>query len=195
VKRLAVVCLAALVLAGPVSTSANAESPSTTVCRNKIINEWEGTGRIRTTYPLACYTAALAYVKKQADLRTYSSIVQDIRAALLARKARSSGKKAPTFVGKAVKPQTTTSAAGPVSGSGGSGSGGTGTGSGGPTTTGPGGTGTGSSGPGTTLSSQQDSGGSSGTPLPVLILGGVAIVLVAAGAIGTGIRHSRRRGA
>jgi cobalamin biosynthesis Mg chelatase CobN len=181
VKRLAVLCLAALVLAGPVS-AADAATPSTTACRNKIINEWEGTGRIKTTYPVACYTAALAYVKKQADLSTYSSIAQDIRAALLARKARAAGKTAPTFVGKPVKHTTTTSSTGTGAGPGGTG------GAGGP------GSG-GSGGSGTTLSGTNDTGGSSGTPLPVIILGGVAIVLVAAGAIGTGIRHARRRGA
>ena len=190
-KRLAVVCLAALVLAGPASTRAHAATPSTTACRNKIINEWEGTGRIRTTYPLACYTAALAYVKKQADLSTYSSIAQDIRAALLARKARAAGKTAPTFVGKPVKHSTTTTGTGAGPGTGGSGPGGTGTSGGG----GPVAPGSGGSGPaGTTLSSQTSSSSSSGTPLPVLILGGVAIVLVAAGAIGTAVRH-RRRGA
>jgi cobalamin biosynthesis Mg chelatase CobN len=180
VKRLAVVCLAALVVAGPVSAGAHAAAPSRTACRNKIINEWEGTGRIRTTYPLACYTAALAYVKKQADLSTYSSIAQDIRAALLARKARAAGKTAPTFVGKLVKHHTTTTGGATGSGSDGSGSGGSGSG--------------GSGSGGTTLSSETSTGGSSGTPLPVLILGGVAIVLVAAGAIGTAVRH-RRRGA
>lgn len=179
-KRLVVLCLAALVLAGPVSAGAHAATPSTTACRNKIINEWEGTGRIRTTYPLACYTAALAYVKKQADLSTYSSIAADIRAALLARKARAEGKTAPTFVGKPVKHSTTTTGTTTGPGSGGTGSGGSGTG--GPATG------------GTTLSSETSTGGSSGTPLPVLILGGVAIVLVAAGAIGTAVRH-RRRGA
>jgi hypothetical protein len=187
VKRLAVVCLAALVLAGLVGASANsAVKPSTTVCRNKIINEWEGTGRIKTTYPLACYTAALAYVKKQADLSTYSSIAGDIRAALLARKARAAGKTAPTFVGKAVKRHTTTTTT--VTGGGGpGGSGGSrgGSGPGGPLPQG--------NGSGSVTVGANDTGGSSGTPLPVLVLGGVAIVLVAAGAIGTGVRHSRRR--
>jgi hypothetical protein len=184
VKRLAVLCLAALALAGPVGAAAHAATPSTTACRNKIINEWEGTGRIKTTYPVACYTAALAYVKKQADLSTYSSIAQDIRAALLARKARAAGKTAPTFVGKPVKhTTTTTSGTGTDTGPGGPGSSGGGPGSGGP------------GGSGTTLSGTNDTGGSSGTPLPVIILGGVAIVLVAAGAIGTGVRHARRRGA
>lgn len=214
-KRLAVLCLAALVVAGPASAGAHAATPSTTACRNKIINEWEGTGRIRTTYPLACYTAALAYVKKQADLSTYSSIAQDIRAALLARKARAAGKTAPTFVGKPVKHSTSTTGTvtGPGSGgtgsggsgSGGTGSGGAGSGSGGSGGSGSGGSGPGASGPGgsgagagsgagggTTLSSQTNTGGSSGTPLPVLILGGVAIVLVAAGAVGTAVRHRRR---
>ena len=34
---------------------------------------------------------------------------------------------------------------------------------------------------------------SGGAPLPVLVLGGLALALVAAGAIGAGVRHSRSR--
>jgi hypothetical protein len=191
VKRLALLCLAAFALAGPVGAAAHAAtSPATTVCRNKIINEWEGTGRIRTTYPVACYRAALAYVKGKADLSTYSSIADDIRAALAARQARAAGQTTPRFVGKPIKHHTTTSAtgAGPVTGGGG------GAGSGG----GPGSGGSGSGSPGsggTGVAAPASSSGGSGTPLPVLILGGVAIVLVAAGAIGTGVRHARRRSA
>ena len=32
-----------------------------------------------------------------------------------------------------------------------------------------------------------------GAPLPILVLGGVALALVAAGAIGAGVRHARSR--
>jgi hypothetical protein len=33
----------------------------------------------------------------------------------------------------------------------------------------------------------------SNAPLPILVLGGIALVLAAAGAVGTGVRHVRRR--
>jgi hypothetical protein len=33
-----------------------------------------------------------------------------------------------------------------------------------------------------------------GAPLPIIVLGGIALALVAAGAIGVGVRHARGRG-
>jgi hypothetical protein len=171
-----------LALAVPAGAAA-AKKPSTTVCRNKIINQWEGTGKISTTYPVACYKAALKYVKGKADIATYSSLSDDIRLALQAALERTKGEKnVPLDVGKHYNTSNTT----------GSGSKGGGTSH---TTTSAVVTKPPASGGGTPSSASPTSDSGSGTPLPILVLGGVAIALIAAGAIGTGVRYQRRRGA
>jgi hypothetical protein len=146
---------------------------ATLVCRNKIINEWEGTGKIETTYPLVCYHSAITFVSGHADLTEYSSLGDDIRLALQAALNRSHGETVPLKVGKHYGKNVPTK-----------------------------GTGTSSIGPGKTPTTGEttptvavaDTGSSSSsTPLPILILGGLAIVLIAAGAIGAGVRYQRRR--
>lgn len=149
-------------------------SPAALVaCRNKIINEWEGTGKIETTHPVECYRAALTFVSGHADLTEYSSLSDDVRLALQAALSRSHGHKVPLLVGKhygkggSIHPVglTTTANHKPPP-----------------------------NGKDSTLptSAAADTGSGSGTPLPVLILGGLALALIAAGAIGTGVRYKRR---
>jgi len=194
VKRLLLAATAALVLAAPATATPRHANDSTTtaatttesattklspaalvVCRNKIINEWEGTGKIETTHPVECYRAALAFVSGHADLTEYSSLSDDVRLALQAALSRSHGHKVPLLVGKHYGKGGNIH---PV----------------GLTTTGknhkppP-------KGKDSTLptSAATDTGSGSGTPLPVLILGGLALALIAAGAIGTGVRYKRRR--
>jgi hypothetical protein len=191
VKRLASLCLAAFVLAGPAGAATKPTTTTTSTsggkavggkatvaCRNRIINQWEGTGKISTSYPVACYKAALTFVAKQQDLSTYSSLGDDIRLALQARLRAGKGVKVPSLV---VDPKYVSKINKHRGGS---------------TTTGPGTTdGTGGyTSVTTTLAQGESSNSSSGTPLPILVLGGIAIVLVAAGAIGTGVRYQRRRG-
>jgi hypothetical protein len=204
VRPLLLVSLAALALAAPAFGAKPAKKPAsghaTTVCRNRIINQWEGTGKIKTTYPIACYRAALAFVNGKADLSTYSSLGDDIKLALQSALQRQKGdRKVPLDVGTHYntknQPGTT------VAGGGSNGGGGT------PTTTGggaaAGGGGTTTTGPvitkppaqghptGQALGPVDDSG--SGTPLPLIVLGALALALIAAGAIGSGIRWHRRR--
>lgn len=183
VRRYLLSGLAVLALVVPAGATA-AKKPSTTVCRNKIINQWEGTGKIKTTYPIACYKAALKYVHGKADISTYSSLSDDIKLALQAALERKKGdKQVPLDVGKHYNGKNTTGSKG----------GGTTT----KTTTTTGGV-TISKPPrggagGTPQSASPTSDSGSGTPLPILVLGGVAIALIAAGAIGTGVRYQRRR--
>jgi len=49
-------------------------------CWRQIQNEWVETDHVSSTYPLHCYREAIAHVPE--DLRVYSSIVDDIMAAL-----------------------------------------------------------------------------------------------------------------
>jgi hypothetical protein len=155
-------------------------------CRNKVFNDWYADGKIASTYPIACYRDALKHLP--VDARVYSSLNDDIRAALRAAVRRSHGLTEPQQVGHGfaalgagnVKGATATipeephdPSAIPVSPS--------------PTTTKPTTT-TASAVSPTTADS------SSGVPLPIIILGAIAIALAAAGAIGVGVRHWRGRG-
>lgn len=179
-RRYLILALAALALVVPAGAAA-AKKPSTTVCRNKIINQWEGTGKIKTTYPIACYKAALKYVHGKADISTYSSLSDDIKLALQAALERKKGdKQVPLDVGKHYNGKNTGSKGGGKT---------TSTTGGGVTISKPpqGGAG------GTPQAGSPTSDSGSGTPLPILVLGGVAIALIAAGAIGTGVRYQRRR--
>jgi hypothetical protein len=164
--------------------TANASAP----CRDRIYNDWYKDGKIASTYPLACYRDAIKHVPRDADI--YSSLKDDIRSALQAAEERAQGKRVPTSVGHglptqaasevknasivkrtptktgtAKTPPAHTPAPDPKSR---------------PTTT------LASAAPASTTSS------SSGLPVPILILGGLALVLAATGAIGAGVRHFRR---
>jgi len=145
-------------------------------CANKIIDDWYKDGRVDGTYELHCYEEAINSLPE--DVRQYSSAREDIERALQA--ALRSG--APTGT--------------PGGGSGGS-SGGSGT-----STTGSGGkdrptgskTTTTSTGTDTTSTTGDDgtleaapgdeSSDASSVPLPLIVLGGLALLLLAAGGAG-----------
>jgi hypothetical protein len=140
-------------------------------CRNRVFNDWYKDGKIASTYPVGCYRDALKHIPLDADI--YSSLKDDIRAALRAAIRRSHGLSAPRVVGKGFSSLTgagsvkgkvvpiskrsphdpSTVSAAPVA----------------------------------------DTSSSDGVPLPILVLGAIAIALVAAGAIGLGVRHTRNR--
>jgi hypothetical protein len=147
-------------------------SASTSPCRNKIFNDWYPDGKIASTYPVSCYRDALKHMPP--DAAVYSSLGADVRAAMRAAIRRANGLSAPVQVGHGSKAigagnveAALTSTKKPQD----------------PT-----------SGVATTASgSPVAATGGSGTPLPILVLGGIAIALVAAGAIGAGVRHARGR--
>lgn len=167
-KRLALLVLAVAAFGLP--SVAHAAVP----CRDRIYNDWYADGKVATTYPIACYKDAIAHIP--ADAKIYSNLSQDIHTALVAALAREHGKTVPAEVGKGesdVEPtgqhavnQSTTIAT--------------------PTTT---------HAPTTTADAVGDTGsGSSGLPLPIIVLGALAVLLAAAGAIGAGVRHFRGGG-
>jgi hypothetical protein len=135
-----------------------------TSCRDRIYNDWYADGRIASTYPIACYRQALAHVP--GDARIYSSLLTDIRAALQAALARQQGKTVPALIGKGF-PRA--SGHGRVLGV------------------------ALAYGPASPGHRSSIASTATGAPLPILVLGGVAIALAAAGAIGTGVRYARRR--
>lgn len=137
-------------------------------CRDRIYNEWYATGKISTKYPLACYRDALRHIPL--DAKVYSNLVSDIESALQAARRRLNGLRVPPAVGAGRKPsglfgtKAALKSIGPMSADHGR----------------------------VAAASTSDSPISS-LPLPILVLGGVAIALAAAGAIGTGVRRVRRR--
>ena len=67
-------------------------------CRDRIYNDWYHDGKIATTYPIACYRDALKQVPT--DAREYSSLADDIRAAMQGALAREHGQtKVPAQIG------------------------------------------------------------------------------------------------
>jgi len=169
-KRLALFAL--LLAAVAVPGTAHGAVP----CRDRIYNDWYGDGKIDTTYPIACYKDALKHIP--ADARIYSSLSDDITSAMQGALARLHGKKnVPKEVGHGnvgtagvshtVNLTTTSESQHKPAADGGTA----------PVASGP----------------VADSSSSGGVPLPILVLGGVAILLAAAGAVGAGVRHYRGR--
>jgi hypothetical protein len=159
VKRL--LLLATLLAVALPGTAGAAGTP----CRNKIVTDWTRDGKIASTYPLACYRDALKHIPPDADI--YSSLRNDVSAAMRAATRRTQGLSAPSVVGRGFKeqPTSTSSVKGTV------------TAFSAPKPHDPRSTGF--------VATAGDA------PLPILVLGGIALALVAAGAIGVGVRHAR----
>jgi hypothetical protein len=178
VRRVLLVMTAAAALASPAPALA-ASTHAAVPCRDRIYNEWYATGKISTTYPPACYRDALKHIPT--DAQVYSSLGSDIKRALqlaLTRKTSTDPSRIPSAVGTGTVSRASNVTKNPRSSA---------------TTTGP-------LVPGhrppahvAQPAAATGSGGSSGLPLPILVLGGVAIALAAAGAIGAGVRHYRGR--
>jgi hypothetical protein len=153
-----------------------------TPCWKALLNDWYD-GRIDNTYPLHCYQDALKHLP--ADVQTYSSAHDDILRALQNARAelRKTGTKVTpnTPVPPAPKARTKTTT------------------SGGRTTTDRNSTTT-TPGPGRqhpkgglpSVADKVNNSGPSSVPLPLIVLGGLALLLVAAG--GVGIVAKRRQG-
>ena len=165
-NRLVVAIVLALTVAATTVSAADAKTP----CRNLIYNDWYQDGQIASTYPISCYRDALRHLGTGDQV--YTSLEDDIRAAMQAALARQHGKKVADQVGHKfttpvliasgkpslkdehpdpTDPATRELASAPVA-----------------------------------TTSQ-----SSGVPAPLLVLGGLALVLLAAGAVGTVVRRRR----
>ena len=165
--RLAIV--AAAVCAAAVHASPGAAA---TPCWKVLLNDWYD-GRIDHTYAVHCYQEALHHLP--ADVQTYSSAHDDILRALQSAIAQQKKAGKPTGPNSIVKPPVTTPTTTP-------------TGSKGQTTTV-------STTTGATPGRQPDKGlggvaqglnnsNASSVPTPLIVLGALAILLVAAGGIG-----------
>ena len=156
--------LATVALLAAVAQPARAASAGTP-CWKVLLNDWYD-GRIDGTYPRHCYNDALKHLP--ADVSTYSSAHDDILRALQSAIAKQ--RKA----GHTVGPNTLIAAPGGPKNGGSVSGGGTAT-----TDTTPSGR-----KQGTGLADKLNPGSPSSLPVPLLILGGLALVLVAAGGAG-----------
>jgi hypothetical protein len=148
-------------------------------CRDRIFNDWYHDGRVASSYPTSCYRDALKHIP--ADAKIYSSLASDIKSAMLASLRRQHGKAAPKEVGHGLKAVSQVVVDGQlVSAADARQRPSSAQSLGDPPANAT------SSGP---VADTADS----GTPLPILVLGGLALALAAAGAVGTAARYVRRR--
>jgi hypothetical protein len=159
---------AAALTVGLVAGVAPASAKDKPACWKTLINDWYD-GRIDGTYPIHCYREALQHLPSDVD--TYSSAREDIKQALQKRitQGASGG---------------TTTTGGQSSGGGG------GTSSGGQTS---GGSGKSTSGPVQDVFDATKPGNADSVPVPLIVLGAVAFLLIVAGATGFLTRRMRTR--
>jgi hypothetical protein len=172
--------LASLLIALALPAGANAA-----LCRNKIYNDWLADGKVASTYPHGCYVDALHHIPQDANV--YSSLREDITAAMRANARRAQGKAAPAEVGRGFTTRNVLASSETPSSSAHYA---TPTASHSPTSTTPSHDAAAAE---QTASEPALTGPKSGTPVPVLILGGLALALLAAGAAGAGVKHARSR--
>jgi hypothetical protein len=86
--------LALLAAAAPTATAAPAATAApTSKCWLDVVNDWLDNGRVDRTYAIPCYTQAIQHLNLYPDVRQYSNATDDIQRALLAaiRQDRGSG--------------------------------------------------------------------------------------------------------
>ena len=166
------VVVLALAVSGFAALSTASPAGAATECGKKVLADWFDNGRIDRLYPLNCYEEAIDAIPN--DLRDYADAEDVITRAL---QAALSGKLAPG--GADPSPNDDDPA---VPGSNG-GSNGSGDGEAG---------GDGDSGSNPQAAPGVDTSGPSSVPIPLLVLGGMSIALLAAGGLGY---LSRRRSA
>lgn len=136
-------------------------------CRDRIYNEWYASGKISTNYPVSCYHDALRNIPS--DAQVYSNLSGDIKAALQAALRRVTNPNGvPATVGHGVNLPGAFGLKGAHA--------------------------TRRDGLASGTVAAPASSSPAGLPTPILILGGVAIALAAAGLAGTGWRYVKRRG-
>jgi hypothetical protein len=164
--------LLACALVLPASAGAASRAAAATPCWKLLMNEWYS-GRIVHIYPIPCYRQAIQHLPT--DVQVYSSAREDIQHALALAIAHQKNPTSPaptlTVAGAVVHGTTTTVASA----------------TGVPGNKPP-------PGPIPTAIANSSPGGATSFPLPLIILGGLAIVLLAAGGIGLLIRRSQGRG-
>jgi hypothetical protein len=182
VKRTLRTLLPLCALAALVGLAVSGPAAAATPCWKTLINDWYD-GRIDGTYAIPCYQQAIKHLPT--DVKEYSSAADDIQRALQARLSKKSGK------GTAVPGSTNDKGGG--TGSSKSGKGPKGGGNGSQTTTTP--ATTGRQQPRSAIPSIINAGNDhpDSVPIPLIVLGGIAGLLLAAGSAGLIARRVQAR--
>ena len=144
-----------------------APAASAKTCAEKVIDDWYGNGRVDQIFPKHCYLEAIRSLP--VDVKDYSNAEDDIRRALA---YAAQGKPDPGPAGGPAPTGTTSedpSDTTPTT----------------PDTLGPNGQ--------TNAAGEVDTSGPSSLPIPLLILGGLALLLLAAGGAGYLSRRAQAR--
>ena len=163
-------------IAAALLATAPAASAKAKTCGEKVVDDWYGDGRVDEVFPTHCYLDAIRSLP--VDVKDYSNAEEDIRRAL----AYARQHKPDT--GPTGGPAPTDTGGGPV---------------GGPTATNPvddptvPSVTTDDPGSDTLATPGVDTSGPSSVPIPLLVLGGLALLLLAAGAAGYLSRRAQAR--
>ena len=173
-KRVVLLILAVAATAAFVPSTAGAAVP----CRDRIYNDWYSDGKIATTYPIACYRDALKHVRS--DALAYSSLGDDIRAAMQGAIALEKGSTSvPAQIGNsgpAAKPHSEVRSKKHSSS---------------PHDPNPGNQSVSSTLPTSTVAAGVTGSSGSSVPVPLLVLGGLALLLTALGGVGVIVKRRR----
>ena len=157
-----VVSAVALVAAGAPAASAApaATAQATSNCWLQVVNDWLAHGQVNGLYPIPCYTQAIQHLSAYPDIKQYSSAIDDIHRALLAaiHEERGNGPGGSLGLGGGGGGQSFTGGGGGGGGSGG-------------------GTGGHSKSLFSRLAADIGPGNAQSIPLPLLVLGGLALLL------------------
>ncbi|MBV8480527.1 MAG: hypothetical protein JOY72_09510 [Actinobacteria bacterium] len=158
IALVALVATAALVAAGASAARPAATRQATPKCWLQVVNDWLAHGQVQGVYAVPCYTQAIQHLDAYPDIKQYSSAIDDIHRALLYA-IQHPGSSGPS--------------SGPGGGSGNTSGGGAGGGS-------SGGGGGSSSGKSfiSRVAGDIGPGNAQSIPLPLLVLGGLAVLLL-----------------
>ncbi len=171
--RLLLAAAAVALVAVPAAVAAPAATlQATNGCDLAVINDWLKDGRVDRTYAIPCYTQAIQRLNSMPDVKGYSSATDDIHDALLAaiRQDRGSGGSSGGSGGGGDVPPSSSSGGGSQSSTGGGDSGTS--------------SGTGDKSVIRHLADRLGPSDAQSIPLPLLVLGGLAVLLLLA-AFGT----------
>ena len=162
----AVAAASLLVFGAGSAAAAHDASQATANCWLQVVNDWEDNGRVDNTYAPPCYTQAIQHLNAYPDLKGYSSAIDDIQQALYAvlhEEGRGGSLSSPSTDTTSTNSDTKhiTGISGPGDKGGGGGGGG---------------------GPIHWLSNRLAPGSAQSVPLPLLVLGGLALLLLLAAA-------------
>ena len=154
---MAALAVSVALLAGGISSAAAAPAATATPtndCWKAVVNDWLNNNRVDGVYAIPCYTQAIQHLNAYPDVQNYSSATDDIQRALLAAIRQDRGNGPGAGPGPAGTPGGTSSSSPPGSGP--------------------------PSSPHSGVLGSFSPSNAQSIPLPLLVLGGLALLLLAA---------------